>query len=165
MHFTTLSLQPLTSETLQLLNSTTQNFSSSRIHLPRSNLKPSLSPPLRPGFCVIHPLEYLALSSPVNSVGLCLRPFIPLPHTGIHATQRLITARYMWPSINADVRKWAHSCLQSQQSKVQRHTLTPLATFATPDARFDRIHLDLIGPFPPSRGYFYLWTCINRFTR
>ncbi len=106
------------------------------------------------------------------------RPFVPhqfrrtvfdalhfLSHPGIRATQRLITARYVWPSINVDVRTWARSCLECQRSKVQRHTVTPLGTFATPDARFDRIHIDLVGPLPPSRGYSYLLTCIDRFTR
>ena len=78
------------------------------------------------------------------------RPFVPasfrravfdslhsLSHPGIRAIQRLLTARYVWPSINADVRRWARSCLQCQLSKVQRHTITPLPTFATPDIRFD----------------------------
>ena len=43
--------------------------------------------------------------------------------------------------------------------------MTPLSTFSTPDARFDMIHLDLVGPLPPSKGYTYLLTCIDRFTR
>lgn len=88
-----------------------------------------------------------------------------LSHPGVRATQRLVTARYVWPGINADVRKWAQSCLQCQRSKVQRHTVTPLATFATPDARFNNIHIDIVGPLPPSNGFTYLLTCIDRFTR
>ena len=48
---------------------------------------------------------------------------------------------------------------------MQRHTITPLATFATPDVRFDRIHLDIVGPLPSSKGFMYLLTCIDRFTR
>ena len=40
-----------------------------------------------------------------------------------------------------------------------------MRTFATPDARFDVIHLNSVGPLPPSRGYSYLLTCIDRFTR
>ena len=106
------------------------------------------------------------------------RPFVPenfrhtvfdslhcLSHPGIQATQRLVTACFVWPGINSDVRKWAHSCVQCQRAKVHRHTTTPLATFATPDARFDQIHLDLVGPLPPSQGYIYLLTCVDRFTR
>ena len=60
------------------------------------------------------------------------RPFIPtkfrhnvfnslhtLSHPSIRATQRLITACYVWPNINSDILKWAQSCTVCQQSKVQ----------------------------------------------
>ena len=106
------------------------------------------------------------------------RPFVPtqfrrkifdsfhsLSHPGIRATQRLLTSRFVWPSINKDVRHWTKSCLQCQRSKIQRHTVSPPATFAVPDARFDQVHIDLVGPLPPSGGYTYLLTCIDRFTR
>ena len=38
-------------------------------------------------------------------------------------------------------------------------------TFQPPDARFDVVHIDLVGPLPPSHGYQYLLTCVDRFTR
>ena len=81
---------------------------------------------------------------------------------GVKATERLVTSRYVWPNIKADVRKWAQTCVQCQRSMVQRHTVT---TFSTPDAHFDMVHIDLVGPLPPSKGYTYLLTCIDRFTR
>ncbi len=67
--------------------------------------------------------------------------------------------------INSDVWRWARSCLQYQRAKIHRHTTAPLATFATPDARFDQVHVDLVGPLPPSYGCVYLLTCVDRFTR
>ena len=88
-----------------------------------------------------------------------------LSHPGIGATQHLITARFVWPSINADVRRWARSCAQCQRSKVQPHTVTPLPISVTPNAHFDHIHLDIVGPLPPSSGYTYLLTCVNRVIR
>lgn len=128
-------------------------------------------------------LEYVPLSMSESTI-LCdtstgvARPVVPkdyrravfdslhnLSHPSIRATQRLLTARFVWPSIKADSRKWTRTCLQCQKSKVQRHTVTPLSTFATPGARFDRIHIDLVGPLPPSQGFSYLLTCIDRFTR
>ena len=106
------------------------------------------------------------------------RPYVPqtfrqlvftalhsLSHPGARATQRLITARYVWPGIKADVRRWARSCLQCQRTKVHQHTVAPRGTFATPDARFDHVHIDLVGPLPPCKGYSYLLTCVDRFTR
>lgn len=35
----------------------------------------------------------------------------------------------------------------------------------SPDRRFGHIHIDLVGPLPPSREYQYILTCVDRFTR
>ena len=88
-----------------------------------------------------------------------------LSHLGIRATRQLLASRYVWPEMNSDVRRLTRNCIQCQRSKVQRHTVTPLSSFPTPDARFDTVHIDLVGPHPPSRGYTYLLTCVDRFTR
>ena len=88
-----------------------------------------------------------------------------LSHPGIRATQKLIASRYVWPGMNTDIRKWARCCIQCQRAKVQRHTITPLAQIPMPDTRFDVVHIDLVGPLPPSHGYTYLLTCVDRFTR
>lgn len=106
------------------------------------------------------------------------RPFVPEPlrisifrsihslsHPGIRTTQRLIKARYVWPRMNSDVHRWTKACVQCQRSKITRHTRTPLVSFRTPDARFDHVHIDIVGPLPVSRGFRYLLTCVDRFTR
>ena len=67
--------------------------------------------------------------------------------------------------MNKDVRQWAQTCIPCQKSKVHRHTMTPIGTFATPDARFDHVHIDIVGPLPHSDGFSYVLTCIDRFTR
>ena len=85
-------------------------------------------------------------------------------HPGIQATQHLITARYVGPGMNSDVRRRARCCLHCQLSKVHWHTTAPLATFTTPYSQFDKVHIDLVGPLPPSWGYVYLLTCIDCFT-
>ena len=103
-----------------------------------------------------------------------LRPYVPMnfrraifdilhsmAHPGIRATQRLVTSHFVWPGINSDVRRWARSCVHCQRSKVHRHTAAPLATFASLDARFDHIHIDLVGPLPFSNGCTYLLTCVD----
>ena len=41
----------------------------------------------------------------------------------------------------------------------------PLSTFKVPSRHFDHINIDLVGPLPPSQGYTYLFTIIDRFTR
>ena len=106
------------------------------------------------------------------------RPIVPQPwrrtvfnslhnlsHPGIRATQKLITSRFVWPGINSDVRRWTQSCIQRQRAKVHKHSVAPLSSFPTPDARFDAIHIDIVGPLPHSQGYTYILTCVDRFTR
>ena len=67
--------------------------------------------------------------------------------------------------MNKDIRRWAKTCMKCQRSKIHWHTVTSLSTFATPDARFDMVHIDIVGPLPPSIGFRYILTCIDRFTR
>ena len=106
------------------------------------------------------------------------RPYVPrhfrrpvfdalhnLSHPGIRASQHLVTQRFFWPGMNRDVRHWSRSCSSCQRSKVHRHNISPLGTFSTPDARFDHVHIDIVGPLPPSEGHTYLLTVIDRFTR
>ena len=53
-------------------------------------------------------------------------------------------------------------------AKSQKFNVTPShhsPRSPPPGTRFDRIHIDLVGPLPPSNGFSYLLTCIDRFTR
>ena len=114
------------------------------------------------------------------------RPFVPpqyrravfhslhaLSHPGIRATRKLVAARYVWPGMNSDVKRWTQSCLQCQQSQIQRHTVTSIATFATHFdwvhidivGHFDWVHIDIVGTLPVSKDFTYLLTCVDRFTR
>ncbi|UYV78844.1 hypothetical protein LAZ67_16002965 [Cordylochernes scorpioides] len=38
-------------------------------------------------------------------------------------------------------------------------------SFSPPDGRFSQVHIDLVGPLPPSENYQYIFTCVDRFTR
>ncbi|GFW48999.1 retrovirus-related Pol polyprotein from transposon 412 [Trichonephila clavipes] len=42
---------------------------------------------------------------------------------------------------------------------------SPLSSFQEPSQRFDHVHLDLIGPLPPSNGHTYCMTMIDRFSK
>ncbi|GBO33893.1 Transposon Ty3-I Gag-Pol polyprotein [Araneus ventricosus] len=106
------------------------------------------------------------------------RPFVPtsfrklifdhlhnLAHPGIAASTKLISARYVWPGMKYQIKQWVRCCESCQRSKIQRHTKTPLGTFSLPDARFTHIHIDIVGPLPPSEDQIYLLTIIDRFSR
>lgn len=86
-------------------------------------------------------------------------------HGGRSATLRLIKARFCWPNMDREIAQWTRCCEQCQRSKVHRHTVSPITPFAPPERRFGHIHVDLVGPLPPSNGNKFLLTCIDRVTR
>jgi len=87
-----------------------------------------------------------------------------LSHPEINATVKLVTQRYVWPSIKSDCRQWARSCIQCQRAKVSRHVSSPVGTFAPPSARFEHIHIDII-IMPLSEGCRYCLTIVDRYSR
>ena len=91
--------------------------------------------------------------------------FHSVSHPGKRATSKLISQRFVWPSMNKDIRNWVQHCVPCQKNKVHQHTKTPPGTFSQPDARFSHVHVDLVGPLPASNGFAYLLTAIDRFTR
>lgn len=88
-----------------------------------------------------------------------------LSHPGVKATQKLVSQRFVWPSMRRDCRDWCRSCIHCQRSKVSRHVNSPLEAFPRPTQRFAEVHVDLVGPMPYSRGFQYCLTAVDRFTR
>ncbi|GBL95839.1 hypothetical protein AVEN_227093-1 [Araneus ventricosus] len=84
-----------------------------------------------------------------------------LSHPGIKATTDLIKKRFVWSSINKDIRMWCRYCVACQKSKIQ-HTKAPLGYFRLSNARFSHIHI-VVGPLPPSNGNKFVLTVIDRF--
>lgn len=106
-----------------------------------------------------------------------IRPFVPQPfrkqifdefhnlsHPGKRATTDMLRQRFVWPSINKDC-ALCKSCIPCQRSKIQRHTRSPLGQYPLVSERFMHVHLDIVGPLPPSKNFKYCLTCIDRFTR
>ena len=88
------------------------------------------------------------------------RPLVPVPwrrtvfdslyrlsHPGIHATQKLITSRFVWPGINSDVRCWTRSCIQCQRAKIQRHNILHYPHFPPPMLVLTSSTLILLDPY------------------
>uniref|UniRef100_A0AAQ4Q920 Gypsy retrotransposon integrase-like protein 1 n=1 Tax=Gasterosteus aculeatus aculeatus TaxID=481459 RepID=A0AAQ4Q920_GASAC len=88
-----------------------------------------------------------------------------LSHPGSKASQRLVSAKFVWHGLKKDVRDWANTCLDCQRAKVHRHTKAPLELFPVPERRFDHVNVDLVGPLPSSHGFTYLLTMVDRTTR
>ena len=88
-----------------------------------------------------------------------------LSHQGSNATVSDVKRRFVWDRVSSDVRQLCRSCRPCQLSKVTRHTKSPLQDLPLPRRRFEVLNLDLVGPLPPSEGYTYLLTIVDRFSR
>ena len=106
------------------------------------------------------------------------RPFIPktfrkmvfdsvhnLSHPGVKTTVKMLCNRFVWPGIRKDAAFWAKFCMPCQKSKIWRHTKSPLGNFNIPSTRFEHINVDIVGPLPPSNGFRYCVTVIDRTSR
>jgi transposase InsO family protein len=108
-----------------------------------------------------------------------LRPLVPaqfrkqiftaihgLAHQGIRATRRLISSRFVWPGLAADVTTWCRACQCCARAKVTRQPASAIQPIAVPTTRFSHIHVDLVGPLPAAAdGMSFLLTAVDRSTR
>jgi len=88
-----------------------------------------------------------------------------LAHPSIKSTIKLVTDKFVWSNIRKDVRSWSRCCQSCQKSKVYRHTKSTIGDFPEPRRRFSHIHVDVVGPLPPSDGQRYIFTVVDRSTR
>ena len=88
-----------------------------------------------------------------------------LAHPGRKTTQKLISEKFVWHGLKKEVNQWAKECIHCQTSKVQTHVRAPIDNFKVPEKRFSHIHVDIVGPLPPSCGYTHIFTIIDRTTR
>ena len=80
-----------------------------------------------------------------------------LLHPGTNVSVHLLTDRFVWPQIKADMRAMTKTCLKCQWDK--------WVNSPAPDERFKPVHIDITGPLPICEGHKYLLTYVNRFSR
>ena len=90
--------------------------------------------------------------------------FHSFSHPGIKGIQKLISWGYTWPKMKADVKQRCLSCVACQQSKMQRHTMSPIQGFVPPSQKLQHIHVDIVRPLPSSCDHKYLLTMVDRFS-
>ena len=87
-------------------------------------------------------------------------------HMGCEKTLNRVMARFYWPGIWTDVRRWCASCPECQlvnQPAILRAPLRPLPLMEVP---FERIGMHLIRPFHRSaRGYRFVLVLVDYATR
>jgi hypothetical protein len=88
-----------------------------------------------------------------------------LGHPGIQATRRLLSSRFVWSHMAADIAIWTCQCLACQKAKIHTHIAPPATAIPIPECRFAHIHVDIVGPLPPSQGFTHIFTIVDRTTR
>ena len=81
-----------------------------------------------------------------------------LSHPGANVSVCLLTYRFVWLCIKADVRAWTKTCFKCQKAKVGRHTPAPVGEFPAPDERVKHILIDITEPLSTCEGQSYLLT-------
>ena len=86
-------------------------------------------------------------------------------HPGQKETLRRVSSEYYWPKLRKNVHDFVKTCKPCNLAK-QSTTVNPgTGDFPVPDQRFSFIHLDIVGPLPPSQGYKYMLTIYDRCSR
>lgn len=88
-----------------------------------------------------------------------------LSHPSARGTKKLITERFVWHRMGADITRWCRECVQCQTSKITRHHRSPIEPIPVPERRFTHVHIDIVVLNTPSAGCSYLLTAIDRTTR
>ncbi|XP_061833116.2 uncharacterized protein [Nerophis lumbriciformis] len=86
-------------------------------------------------------------------------------HLGYDKTLNRVLALFYWPRIRADMRRWCAACSDCHQVNpaASRAPLRPLPLIEVP---FERIGMDLVGPFDPStQGYRFALVLVDCATR
>ena len=85
-------------------------------------------------------------------------------HQGQEKSVETIASRFYWPKMAEEISAWVKNCPLCQSCKVSRHNRQALHNFPGNYGRFNTVHLDLVGPLPPSDGYRYILTMRDRGT-
>ena len=88
-----------------------------------------------------------------------------LSHAGIKSTTYMMKQKYIWPNLRKDVKQWVSQCQACQAVKTKHHTHSSVQSYPPPNQAFDELNIDIIGPLPPSKGYKYILTVTDRFTK
>ncbi len=70
-----------------------------------------------------------------------------------------------WPNMAKQIRNFAQNCMQCQKAKISTHVHLSPSPIPVPQRRFEHVHVDIVGPLPPSTGFSYLFTVVDRTTR
>ena len=67
--------------------------------------------------------------------------------------------------MNHNIKRSCKACIPCQQPKVGVHTKSPFQRFEPVSSKLAHVHVDIVGPLPLSKGFCYILTIVDRFTR
>ena len=87
-----------------------------------------------------------------------------LGHFGFEKSFGSLKDAYYWPNMRRDLEEaYVPSCDDCQRNKSRTHKPPgPLHPLPVPDARFDSVAIDFIGPLPPDEGFDSIITMTDR---
>ncbi|XP_061833118.2 uncharacterized protein [Nerophis lumbriciformis] len=87
-------------------------------------------------------------------------------HMGYNKTLNRVMARFYWPRIRADLRRWCGACPDCQLVNLATTPRTPSRPLPLIEVPFERIGMDLVGPFHSSaQGYRFALVLVDYATR
>lgn len=73
-------------------------------------------------------------------------------HKGVTKTYKRIRENYFWTNMKAEVQEYIQHCRDCQLKKLVRvKTKQPMMITDTPGSAFDKVAMDIVGPFPVTR--------------
>jgi len=87
-------------------------------------------------------------------------------HKGVRATYNRIRRQYCWKGMFRQVKQYVLSCQACQRNKTNKVDKAPMVITDTPSKPFDKIYIDMVGPFPISlRQNEYVLTAQDAFSK
>jgi hypothetical protein len=108
----------------------------------------------------------LARPTPASFKWVVFDSIHSIAHPDIRATKWMISARYVWKGMGADITNFCRDCQKCARGKVTATVHTQVQPIQLPVKKFSHFHIDIVGPLPASpRGCMHLLTMVDRSTR
>ncbi|CAH2208553.1 jg1094, partial [Pararge aegeria aegeria] len=87
-------------------------------------------------------------------------------HVGVDKTVDLILKHFWFPSLRQFVSKYvAHCLICISKKRVPRSPQQYITSWEKPDVPFNTVHVDALGPLPPSNGFKFVLLIVDAFTK
>jgi hypothetical protein len=89
-------------------------------------------------------------------------------HLGQEKTLQKLKPRVYWPGMTQDVKEFVKSCTSCQERKTasSQVCVEPLHPIAKPSQPFEQVHVDIMGPIPPTTdGHQYILVVVDSFSK